>query len=192
MTVTQTSNGASKHGFQITVENSSPNKIGGFGITDAVNTHLQFGTNFITHSLAGTDQSSWNFTWTAPLTDVGAITFYVASIAGNLNSSGGTTTVNNQMVQNTLAIGSVLAVSDNHLLKYRMYPNPSNGQVNFQLSSNVNQGHISIFDYTGKLMIQKTISASNNSIDVAHLSAGIYFVRIQTASQIGTKKLVVR
>ena len=192
MTVTQTSNGASKHGFQITAENNSPSKIGGFAITDATNTHLQSGNNFVTHSLAGTDQSSWDFTWTAPSSDVGAITFYVASIAGNLNSTGGTTTVDTQMAQSSLVIGSVLAVNNKHLLQFSMFPNPSSGQVNFQLSSNVNQGHISIFDYTGKLVLEKNINTSNNSIDVAHLSSGIYIVRIQTDSKIGTKKLIVR
>jgi len=192
MTVTQTANGASKHGFQITVENTSPSKIGGFGITDAINTHLQSGNNFATHSLAGTDQSSWNFTWTAPSTDAGSVTFYVASIAGNLNNTGGTTTVNNQMAQNTLIIGSVLAISDKHLLKYRMYPNPGDGIVSFQLPSNINQGYISVFDYSGKLMIQKNINTPKSAIDVSFLSAGIYIVKIQTAFQIGTKKLVIR
>jgi len=192
MTVTQTSNGASKHGFQITVENNAPSKIGGFGITDAINTHLQAGNNFITHTLAGTDQNSWNFTWTAPTTDVGSLTFYVASIAGNLNSTGGTTTINNQMAQNTLVIGNVLALSDKHLLKYRMYPNPSDGIVSFQLPSHINKGHISVFDYSGKLIVQKNINTSKSAIDVSYLSAGIYFVRLQTDSQIGTKKLIIR
>lgn len=192
LTVTQTSTGASKHGFQITVENNAPSKIGGFGITDPINTHLQAGTNFVTHSLAGSEQTSWSFSWTAPPTDVGAITFYVASIAGNLSNTGGYTTVNNQMAQTTLVIGSVLGLNKRPLLQFKMYPNPVNGQVTIQLPSQVNKAGISVFDYLGKLLIKKTIYAPNNTLDVSNLSAGVYFVRIQTDAQVGTKKLVVR
>ncbi|MCF6213402.1 MAG: T9SS type A sorting domain-containing protein [Flavobacteriaceae bacterium] len=191
MTVTQTANGASKHGFQITVENNAPSKIGGFVVTDVVNTHLQAGGNFVTHSLAGSDQNSWNFAWTAPSIDVGAITFYVASIAGNLNSSGGATTSSNQMAQNTMVIGSVLATNKLHLL-HNMYPNPGSRQVTLQLPSQVNSANVTVFNYLGKSFIQKTINSLHNTIDVSSLSTGIYFVRIQTDSQIGTKKLFVR
>jgi len=192
LTVTQTETGASKHGFQITVENSAPSKIGGFVVTDAVNTHLQAGNNFITHTLAGTDQTSWDFSWTAPSSNVGTITFYVASIAGNLNTSGGTTTNNNQMAQNTLTIGSVLAVNKAHLLQFSMYPNPSNGQVTLQLPSDIKKARVTVFDYLGKTLIQKNIEYSNNTLNTSNLSTGIYFVRIQTVSKIGTKKLAVR
>jgi len=192
ITVTQSSVGASVHGFQITVEDSAPNKLGGFGITDDVNTHLQAGTNFVTHSFAGTSQNSWNFTWKAPLTDVGAITFYVASIAGNLNGSNGVTTNNNQMAQSTLVIGSVLAINHSQLLQFSMFPNPSDGVLNFQLPSNTQRTNVSIFDYLGKTLIQKDLNASNSTIDVSSLSSGIYFVRINTNTKTGTKKLIIR
>jgi len=192
ITVTQTFSGASKHGFQITAENNAPSKVGGFIITDAANTHLQAGSNFVTHTLTGSDQSSWHFDWKAPSVDVGAITFYVASIAGNLNSSGGATTSSNQMAQNTLVVGSVLATNKLHLLQFNMYPNPSRGQVTLQLPSHVNSAKLTVFNYLGKLLIQKVINSSHNTIDVSNLSTGIYFVKIQTDSKIGTKKLFIR
>jgi len=192
LTVIQTSTGVTKHGFQITVENGAPSKLGGFVITDAVNTHLQAGNNFITHTLSGTDLTSWNFSWTAPSVDVGAITFYVASIAGNLNTNNGPTTSNNQMAQNTLTIGSVLAVNKARLLQFSMYPNPSSGQVTLQLPLNIKKAQVTVFDYLGEILIQKKIKSSNNILNTSNLSAGIYFIRIQTDSKIGTKKLSVR
>ncbi|MCF6213611.1 MAG: T9SS type A sorting domain-containing protein [Flavobacteriaceae bacterium] len=192
ITVSQTYSGAIEHGFQITAENSVASKVGTFVITDALHTQVQNSGAFVTHTKAGNDIASWSFNWVAPSIDSGVITFYVASIAGNPNSSGGTTTTNSQMTKATLTVGGVLAVNNNQLLNFSMYPNPSDGQVTLQLPSDVNQAQVDIFDYLGKTRIKKSVNASNSTIDISNLNKGIYFMRIQTDSKIGTKKLIVR
>jgi type IX secretion system substrate protein/Reeler domain-containing protein len=195
ITVTQTSTGAADHGFEITAENSVASKVGVFSITDAVNTQSDILGHFVKHTLAGHEgpgSGTWSFDWTAPASDVGTITFYVASVAGNDSSSGGTTTVNTEVVFNTLTIGGVLAVNDARLLQFSMYPNPSDSYVNLQLPSGTNKANVKIFDYLGKTLIQKNLNNTNNNLDVSNLSAGIYFVRIQSDTKVGTKKLIVR
>jgi len=188
ITVTQTSFGsATKHGFEITAEIANASKVGTFVITDATDTQIRGTANdFVTHTSAGSDQTSWSFNWTAPSFDAGNVTFYVASIAG-----GGTGATNSQMELITKPFG-VLGLNDARLLQFTMYPNPSVKDVSFQLPSNTNQAQVTVFDYLGKSLLQKNISTSNNNIDVSKLSTGIYFVRIQTASKVGTKKLIVR
>jgi len=188
ITVTQTSTGAADFGFEITAENTVASKVGVFSITDAVNTQSDFLGHFVTHTFAGHEGSStWNFDWTAPGSDVGAITFYVASVAGN----GGTAT-NTQVVFNTKTIGGVLGINNAQLLQFSMYPNPSDNYVTLQLPSGTNKANVKIFDYLGKTLIQKNLNNTNNNLDISNLSAGIYFVRIQSDTKVGTKKLVVR
>jgi len=188
ITIAQISTGAADHGFEITAENSVAAKVGIFSITDAINTKVSPNGYFVTQTFMGhEDVSSWTFDWTAPSTNVGVITFYVAGVAGN----GGTVT-NTQVVFNTKVIGGVLAVNDARLLQFTMYPNPSDNYVTLQLPSGTNKANVKIFDYLGKTLIQKNLNNTNNNLDVSNLSAGIYFVRIQSDIKVGTKKLVVR
>ena len=187
ITITQTSTGASKYGFEITAESTS-SKVGVFASQNTSTQNPSSNTDFATHTTSGTNQQTWTVSWTAPSTDVGAITFYASS-----NAADGDGGVNgDQIVFSTEVIGSVLGINDARLLQFSMFPNPSDGQVTLQLPTGVNQAKVSVFDYLGKSLLQKNISASNNTIDISNLSAGLYFVRIQTDSKIGTKKLIVR
>ncbi|MFK5889771.1 MAG: T9SS type A sorting domain-containing protein [Flavobacteriaceae bacterium] len=192
ITVTITSTGAPDSGFQITAENAATSKVGVFSVLDnnpATALMLPDASgHFITQTFLGHEGvDSWTFDWTAPSVNVGAITFYVASVTGN----GGSVT-NTEVVFNTKTIGGVLAVNNARLLQFSMYPNPSDNYVTLQLPSGTNKANVKIFDYLGKTLIQKNLNSSNNNLDVSNLSAGIYFVRIQTDSKVGTKKLVVR
>ena len=118
---------------------------------------------------------------------MGAVTFYVATIAG-----AGSGASNTQMVLKTEVISGVLGVSDARLLHFTMYPNPSDNMVSFQLPSDTNNARVTVFDYLGKSLLQQNISTTNKDVDISKLSTGIYFVRIQTDAKVGTKKLIVR
>jgi len=85
-----------------------------------------------------------------------------------------------------------LAVNSAQLINFSMFPNPSDGLVNFQLPSNISQAKVAVFDYLGKKILEKNMSSIDNTLNVSNLSTGIYFVRIQSDSKTGTKKLVVK
>jgi len=73
----------------------------------------------------------------------------------------------------------------------RFYPNPTTGQLtidNEQLTIN----NVGIFDVYGrKLSSHHLISkSSNHLINISHLAAGIYFVKIITEQGTVTKKVV--
>lgn len=193
VTVTPSSFGASEHGFEITAENVSTTKVGVFSITDSINTLGDTFGYFVSQTLAGSEGvTSWSFNWTAPSTDKGAITFYVASVAGNKDSNGDPTTINTQVAFSTLNVSGVLGINEARLLNFSMFPNPSSGQAVLQLPSGTNKAKVSVFDYLGKTLIQKNIDLSDNAIDLSNLSTGIYFVRVQSDTKVGTKKLVIR
>ncbi|MFK5889770.1 MAG: T9SS type A sorting domain-containing protein [Flavobacteriaceae bacterium] len=195
ITVTQTATGATEHGFQITAEMTNTSKIGDFSLLETVNTKIQnLSGNIakhVTNTAPGGDVKTWSFYWTAPAFDVGAITFYVASIAGN-KVGGGHTTQDTEFATATLTIDNVLGINDAELLNFSMYPNPSDSKVTLQLPSGINNAQVQVFNYLGKTLIQRNLTSTNNSLNVSNLTSGIYFVRIQSDTKVGTKKLIVR
>lgn len=87
-----------RFGFQVTVLKSSDNSYAGsLIVTDATRTQLQNGISpnssrkYITHKSAGaaavsTGLGEWTFNWKAPDTNIGAIKFYYATNATNMNN----------------------------------------------------------------------------------------------------------
>jgi len=90
--------GIKRFGFQVTVLKSSDNAYAGtLTVTDDTRTQLQNGVapnttrKYITHKSAGaaavsTGLGEWTFDWKAPATNVGAIKFYYATNATNMNN----------------------------------------------------------------------------------------------------------
>lgn len=94
LTVRVTQTGLSIFGFQVTAIDSTGKQAGTIVATDTARTILSTGTvganlrQYIGQTSAGTaatatNQGSWTFTWNAPPTPVGPVTFYVAGLAAN-------------------------------------------------------------------------------------------------------------
>ena len=93
-----TKSGIKRFGFQVTVLKSSDNSYAGtLVVTDVNRTQLQNGVapnptrKYITHKSAGaaavsTGEGEWSFSWKAPATNVGAIKFYYATNATNMDN----------------------------------------------------------------------------------------------------------
>lgn len=80
-------------GFQITaLAGGVGATVGTFTVTNATNTTSQTGTvtgflrKYVSHRAANGTQN-WSFTWTAPATDIGPITFFLVGLAANDNNS---------------------------------------------------------------------------------------------------------
>ena len=84
-----------RFGFQLLALNSNTlSSVGSFQIADPIRTQLVKNTaafadrEYVTYSFKGTDvtsvgMSEWIVNWTAPSTDVGAVSFYAAGVAAN-------------------------------------------------------------------------------------------------------------
>jgi hypothetical protein len=68
----------------------------------------------------------------------------------------------------------------------QIYPNPTSHQLTIATDLAINE--ISIIDITGKTV--KTIKENTNTINVADLPTGIYFIQFITDEKTITKKLV--
>ena len=71
----------------------------------------------------------------------------------------------------------------------KMYPNPSNGVVNFSSASNEAIG-VTVYDLLGK----QVMGAQNvqSQLNISSLNPGMYFVNMTQGSSTSTKKLVVK
>jgi PKD repeat protein len=77
----------SKNGFQLTALSPSNAAAGSFAASTGSQAFIGSGRNYIGHTSSGTSQSQWTFSWTAPSSGVGTITFYAVLNATNASNS---------------------------------------------------------------------------------------------------------
>jgi hypothetical protein len=79
-----------KFGFQISPQSITGTLLGSLIATNSTETQI-VGTKYITHTATGTSAvggtKSWSFDWTAPATNIGAVTFYGAFVGSNSSNS---------------------------------------------------------------------------------------------------------
>jgi hypothetical protein len=71
-----------------------------------------------------------------------------------------------------------------------IFPNPVKSYVNLEFKGNTGEFRLQIFDYSGKTITEYSLNGENNVLDLANLKEGIYLLRLSTANQYITKKLV--
>ena len=76
-----------------------------------------------------------------------------------------------------------------------IFPNPFSDQLNLTIQASGNEAAtISLYDVTGKLLMKRQLQinagTANITIDAAHLSSGLHFLKLQSASKAQTVKLV--
>jgi hypothetical protein len=76
--------------------------------------------------------------------------------------------------------------------KFVVYPNPTTGELRIT-NDELRITGVKIFDIYGKnipLSTCQLVSSSTVTIDISHLSTGIYFARISTETGVVTKKVI--
>jgi len=74
-----------------------------------------------------------------------------------------------------------------------VFPNPAKSNISVLLSNSANLQKIDIYSILGdKIISQKNLNQVKTTIDVSHLSSGIYFIRAKVDDKIMTKKLIIR
>jgi len=73
-----------------------------------------------------------------------------------------------------------------------VYPNPTTGQITVKSGQVYKVESVEIYDVVGQVVGAYRIQPENTDtvIDISHLSAGIYFLKIETANGTITKKVV--
>ncbi len=84
----------------------------------------------------------------------------------------------------------ILSVIETPEFSFDVYPNPSNGLVNIQISGANRMGSLLIYNVSGQLMNQKTINGST-TINLGAFPGGIYFIQFDNNQGVFRKKVIL-
>ncbi len=189
-TITVTLAGSGKKGFEVSPQNSAGTLLG--TLTAGSGTTLKGSGKYITQSSAVTTSPAvWTFTWTAPASGTGTVTFY-----GAFAITTSTTKVSTMVVNESSA-----SVSDNNnpSTSFVTFPNPVTNQININYFVK-EAGYVSLqlFDLNGRLIkdiLSENNSSTGNKNTVFYagnnLKSGVYFLRFTNENIIETRKIIV-
>ncbi|WP_339611025.1 T9SS type A sorting domain-containing protein [uncultured Planktosalinus sp.] len=69
-------------------------------------------------------------------------------------------------------------------------PNPADNYINLDFPDAITETRLALFSSSGNLLFETTLTKNKNRIPVAYLSAGLYVIKLQSASQIQTLKVL--
>jgi len=75
---------------------------------------------------------------------------------------------------------------------FSVYPNPSRGTVHFRANGQNKNADYEVFDITGKPVQTGFVKDQDNVVNLTNLSKGVYFVKIRTAKEVETHKLIIQ
>lgn len=204
MTVTISETGKTVFGLCFeSLKNSDNTNAGTFAITHATESQTMTASNgraCVTHKLDGgfvttPGTKAFAFNWTAPATNVGNLTFYVATIAGDHDGS----EAGDNVYTTTHVVTPVSVDMDEYAatLQFNVAPNPVNDVLNIFVD-NVNARTVSadLYSITGakvSTLFSDAVSGASieKHISVSSFSAGIYFVKIYAGNKSIMKRLVI-
>lgn len=76
--------------------------------------------------------------------------------------------------------------------EFKIYPNPADDFINISTNNNFKNADVSLFDISGKLVLEKEIDSDNNKIDISDIISGTYIVKIKSGNKVEQQKIVVR
>ena len=86
-------------------------------------------------------------------------------------------------------------INSNHALTWTMYPNPTKGEVQLDLTPlHVSSAQVDIYDYTGKVIRSISVNTERSSkvdVDLQGLAAGVYFVKVVSDKESTVKQLIL-
>lgn len=193
MTFTMTKTGGQKFGFQLSPQNASGTVLG--SLTAGTGSSV-VGGGYLTHSFSGTGVSggtrSWSFQWTAPSSGTGDVTFYmVANFTNNNGSTSGDAVLT---ASETFQEFSTVGIAESGLGSMRIFPNPVTDEVNIVMKDVDEEIMITMFDISGRKVVDERFNTPEVKIDVASksLNAGIYFLQVEMAGKTMVEKLLIK
>ena len=185
--------GKTKFGFEISPQNTS-GALKGTLVNISDDTQLIGSGKYMTHSLSGTAGSSgsktWTFSWVAPQSGSGKITFYGAFNASNADNalSGDKIFLSTMAVdENTTGIENIT-----DLEKIQIYPNPSKGILNIENNADQIIG-VKVYNTQGQIISVSSskISNSQTQINLSGFEPGMYYIGLETRNGLISKPILL-
>ncbi|MDA3865444.1 MAG: T9SS type A sorting domain-containing protein [Salinivirgaceae bacterium] len=87
-------------------------------------------------------------------------------------------------------VTTTVGINNVYSSQVQVYPNPAGSHVN--IASETQMQKADIYDISGKLQSSYNITGTSATIDVHHLKAGTYFIRITTDTKTFPVKLIIQ
>ncbi len=85
------------------------------------------------------------------------------------------------------------SVLETHSGDVKVWPNPSNGEVSIDLGQNSKYTQVEVYSaYGEKVFMQNLASGSIAKLSLSHLSDGMYYIKLSSASEVNTVPLVLQ
>ncbi len=84
-----------------------------------------------------------------------------------------------------IPISTSINNNTSHRSNFRIFPNPTTNRI--FIHSELPYERIKVYNVLGELVVEKSGFSLNNSIDMSHLSKGVYFIRIEGKKITGVK-----
>jgi len=82
------------------------------------------------------------------------------------------------------------SVPENKKFDVEVYPNPTTGELSVETHRNASLQSVEIFDIYGRKCHVSRVTRHENNINISHLRAGIYFLKIETEKGMNVKKII--
>lgn len=198
------SSNPTKKGFQATALTASNVMAGDF--TAAASTQINSATisggarKYANHKNSSNSSSTplWSWTWTAPSTNVGDVTFYVASNKANGNNQDSGDQI--YLSQHIVSAPSTSGIEENEIKTFfkASFNSEKNGvQLHFN-SFKADRNYVNIVDLTGKSVVTKNLGISKigeNSEFISfptQLPKGYYIVNMFLNNKAFSEKIIVQ
>ncbi len=212
ITVSINDAGQTRWGFEFTALDASDQPAGTIIVTDiarTVSTTALNGRQYIAQTTLGTDatkgnSTQWSFDWITPESNIGPVTFYVASVAGD--EASGPNGDYTYTTTHTMLATSVVEVAGSHLpgdfSLEQNYPNPFNPvtAIEFSLPTRA-KVELTVFNIIGqkvRVLHSGILEAGQyrtewNGTDYngRQAATGAYFYRLETASYRQVRKMIL-
>ncbi len=197
VTVSTDEAGMGRFGFETNCLDASNVKQGTAALINTTNTSLNTTTLnrwYVGHKSAGTTKT-WTYNWTAPATNAGDLTFYVASLCANNNnnSTGDHCYTTTAVFQPQLsAVNSVANARNN----FELIQNP----VSDKITVNYNNSHngstiIRLLDMSGRevsvLLNEEQNPGAHASTFLISTNSGLYLLDYSNGNNHEVKKVIV-
>jgi hypothetical protein len=193
---------AIRKGFQTVVLNTSNTQSGTLNAitTEGTKKNTAGGTNgrqYITHTLNGTSLSTWGFTWKAPSTSQGDVTFYLASnVTNNNNSSSGDQIYLSQHTYSLEETNSTNFLNKTKSFSFIAFYYEKHLHLKFN-SQFSGHGFVNVLNSFGQSVFYSNLGQINTNEEIrkillpSNLNKGIYFVHVFVNNNSATRKIIV-
>ncbi len=76
-------------------------------------------------------------------------------------------------------------------LTFKIIPNPSKGVFQIRLANTPENSSLNVLSIDGKIILSQTISEKISTVNISHLSKGIYLIQLNSSKGRITKKLII-